>query len=316
MQNSKRDPQPRKRSQPSQPRKLDVVQQWFQEVIAHPDGVDEGMSSPAAQQWIRLQRDELEEVILRSRNLTAQERVNIYANAYYARLVECLGECYPVFRRAMGQDVFSGFAFEYLQHYPSRSYTLDHLGDHFVRFLKETRPDHADSDGAQAETSWPDFLIDLATLEWTIAQIFDGPGVEQEKTLTATDLLAVPAQHFAQAKLLPVVCLRLLQFHYPVNAYFSATRRAGEEEEIPIPEAGEEVVAITRRDYIVRRYTLTVPQKVLLQSLQEGRTVGESIAVAAEISEMDDEELAAQLHSWFRFWTAEQFFQSIEVEVS
>ena len=306
-------PEPRKHPQPSQPRKLDVVQQWFQEVIAHPDGVDEGMSSSAAQQWIRLQRDELEEVILRSRNLTAQERLNIYANAYYARLVECLGECYPVFRRAVGQDVFNGFTFEYLQLYPSRSYTLDHLGDHFVRFLKETRPDRTDSDGEKGETNWPDFLIDLATLEWTIAQVFDGPGVEQEKTLTATDLLAVPAQRFAQAKLLPVVCLRLLQFRYPVNAYWTAARRVGEEEKIPIPESAEEAVAITRRDYIVRRYTLTAPQKVLLQSLQEGRTVGESIADAAQVSEMDDEELAAQLHSWFRFWTAEQFFQSIEV---
>ncbi len=292
-------------------RELDVVQQWFQAVITHADGVDGGMRSPAAQELIHLGRGEMEEVILGSRNLTARERLSIYANAYYARLVECLGECFPVFRRAVGQDVFNGFAFEYLRHYPSRSYTLDHLGNHFVRFLKETRP-QADSDVAQAETSWPDFLIDLATLEWTIARVFDGPGVEGEEILSGPDLLAVPAQRFSEAKLVPVACLRLLRFRYPVNAYYTTARRAGDQDEISIPEPCEELVAITRRHYIVRRYPLTVPQHVLLQSLQEGHTVGESIASAAEASQMDDEELAGQLHSWFRFWTAEQFFQSIE----
>ena len=293
-------------------RKLDVVQRWFQAVITHADGVDGGMHSPAAQELIHLDRGELEEVILRSNNLTAQKRLTIYANAYYARLVECLGECFPVFRRAVGQDVFNGFAFEYLQHYPSRSYTLDHLGDKFVCFLKETRSE-ADSDVAEAETSWPDFLIDLATLEWTIARVFDGPGVERENILSGADLLAVPAQRFSEARLVPVVCLRLLRFRYPVNAYYTAARRVGDHDEVSIPEPCEELVAVSRRHYIVRRYPLTVPQHVLLQSLQEGHTVGESIAVAAEASQMDDDELAGQLHSWFRFWTAEQFFQSIEV---
>ena len=290
-----------------EPRQLDVVERWFQTVITHPEGVD----SSEAQQLIRLGRNQLEQVILRSKSLTARERLSIYANAYYARLVECLGECFPIFKKALGEEVFSGFALEYLQRYPSQSYTLDRLGDHFSRFLQETRPDRSDDGCRPVETSWSDFLFDLATLEWTITQVFDGPGVEHERVLAPDDLQALPAERFAEAQLIPVVCLRLLTFRYPVNAYYTAARRAEENEQVPIPRASAEHVAITRRDYIVRRHTLTAPQRALLKALQTGGTVAEAISAAAEISPMEDDQLADELQSCFRFWAAECFFQAL-----
>lgn len=169
------------------PRALDVVQRWFQAVVTHRGGVADGAESQEAQGLIRLNRGELEAVVCRSRNLTAAERLSIYANAYYSRLLECLGEAFPILKKALGEEVFTDFAFEYLQSYPSRSYTLDHLGESFPRFLAETRPE--DEPGA---VSWPDFLIDLATLEWTIAKVFDGPGVEGRTVLKPGDLRPFP----------------------------------------------------------------------------------------------------------------------------
>ncbi len=290
---------------------LDVVERWFQTVITHPDGVQEGAGSAEARKLIRLRRDQLEQVILRSERLTAEERLSIYANAYYARLVECLGECFPVFKEALGKEVFSGFALEYIQRYPPHSYTLDRLGENFTRFLQETRPDRADGGGQRVPASWPDFLYDLATLEWTIAQVFDGPGIEDEQVLTPDDLQALPAGRFGNARLIPAVCLRVLTFQYPVNAYYGAAREAGENEPVAIPDPCAEHVVVTRRDYIVRRHTLTAPQRALLQALQTGGTVAEAISAAAEISPMDDDELAAELQSWFRFWAAECFFQAV-----
>jgi hypothetical protein len=293
-----------------EPRSLDVVQRWFQAVVTHPEGVQGGAASDEAQALIRLKRGDLEAVVRRSRNLTAAERLSIYANAYYARLLECMGACFPVLKRALGDEVFDSFAFEYLQRYPSRSYTLDRLGEHFPRFLNETRPAR-EEDGEPQRADWPDFLIDLATLEWTIAKVFDGPGVEGQPLLTPEAIQAIPPERFAEARLAPVVCLRLLAFRYPVNAYFTAARRAEEGEEIPIPEPADERVAILRRDYVVRRYPLSAPQYALLQAIQTGSTVGEAIAAAVAASDLDDDALAAGLRAWFRFWSAEGFFQSV-----
>jgi hypothetical protein len=284
---------------------LDVVQQWFQAVVTHPGGVGEGAAGDEAQRLIRLDRGALETVVRRSGRLTAEERLSIYANGYWARLLECLGDCFPVLRTALGADVFDGFAFEYLQRYPSRSYTLDRLGESFPRFLDETRPDNTD---------WPDFLIDLARLEWTVAKVFDGPGVEGQALLRHGDLQELAAERFAAARLVPVVCLRLLAFRYPVNAYYTAVRHAGADGEVPVPEPAEEWVAILRRDFVVRRYTLSRPQHALLTAVLAGAPVAAALAAAAaapDLEDLDDDALAAAFQAWFRFWTAEGFFQSL-----
>lgn len=286
-------------------RSLDVVQRWFHSVVAHPGGVEEGAVSDEAQALIRLNRGELEAVVRRSRNLTAAERMSVYANAYYSRLLECLGANFPILKQALGDEVFDGFAFEYLQQYPPSSYTLDHLGASFPRYLEETRPEDA------GELGWPDFLIDLATFEWAVAKVFDGPGVEGKTLLTPEALQAFPPERFAEARLVPVPCLRLFAFRFPINAYYSAARRVGEGEEMPLPEPGAEHVALTRRDFVVRRYPLTMPQHALLSALLAGGTVGEAINAAAAASDLDDESLAAELRAWFRFWVAEGFFLEV-----
>jgi hypothetical protein len=288
-------------------RSLDVVQRWFQAVVTHPGGIEGGAASPEAQELIRLNRGELEAVVRRSRNLTAAERISIYANAYYSRLLECLGVNYPILKQALGEEVFDSFAFEYLQQYPSRSYTLDHLGESFAKFLDETRP--APEEGE--EVGWPDFLIDLATFEWAVAKVFDGPGVEGKTLLTPEALQSFPPERFAEARLVPVPCLHVMTFRFPINAYYTAARRA-EGEEVPIPDPGEEHVALTRRDFVVRRYPLTSPQQALLREVLNGATVGEAIeAAAAAAGDLDDEALAAELRAWFRFWVAEGFFVSV-----
>jgi hypothetical protein len=298
-------------SERGSPRSLDVVQRWFQAVVTHPEGVEGGVESEEAQRLIRLNRSELEAVIGRSRNLTAAERMGIYANAYYARLLECLASFFPILQKALGAEVFEGFAFEYLQHYPSKSYTLDRLGESFARFLAETRPEPEEGEEPGA-VGWPDFLIDLTVFEWNLNRVFDGPGVEGKPLLTAELLRSFPAERFAEARLVPVPCLRLLAFRFPVNAYYTAARHAGEGEEAPIPDPASEYVALTRRDFVVRRFPLNAAQHALLEKILAGAPVGEAIAAAAEISGLDDEALGAELQAWFRLWVAEGFFQSID----
>jgi hypothetical protein len=287
---------------------LGTVQRWFQSVISHPDGVAGGVEAEEAQRMMRLRRSELEKVIRRSKNLSAEERLGIYANAYYARLLECLRESFPVLCKALGRELFDEFAFDYLQRYPSSSYTLSRLGDRFADFLEETRPDRSAS-GATPAVDWPDFLIDLARLEWTIEQVFDGPGVEGQALLSAADLRGMDPARFGEARLRPVVCLTLLTFKFPVNDYYTAARRLGEGAEAPdTPAPGAQYLALTRRDYVVRRIVLSAAQHALLTGLKEGRQVNESIALAAERWAGDEAAFAAAIGEWFGEWSAAGLF--------
>lgn len=295
---------------PTRPHELDVVQRWFQAVVSHPSGVGEGVDSNKAQGLICLKRDELEKIVRSTRRFSASERLSVYANAYYARLLECLGESFPVLKHALGEDTFNEFAFGYLQTYPSRSYTLNRLGEEFARYLDETRPDRGGRE--EQGPDWPDFLIDLARLELVIGQVFDGPGLEQEDCINHESLQSIAPDQWLQARLKLAVCLKLLQFSYPVNDYYTEARRAQEGEEISLPEARRQFVAISRRQYIVRRYELSEAQYRLMESLQSGQAIGRAIESAAEIMDADDEELSASLKNWFHDWAAEGFFQAVE----
>ena len=294
---------------------LSQVQRWFQSVVTHGDGVDAGVASPDAQRLIALKAGELEQVITRSRALTAAERLAIYANAYHSRLLECLGEVFPMLKRTLGEDAFNGMAFGYLQQYPSRNYSLNELGRHFTPYLEQTRPAGDDPDESSLlERDWPAFLIDLAKLEWGIYEVFDGPGVEGVALLGADQVLGIPAEHWSGARLMPVVCLQFLATRFPVNDYYTALRRAKLEEAIEMPAAQESFVALTRRDFVVRRYNLTHPQFELLKALKDGNSVGTALERMLSAAPVDEDTLASELNRWFRNWTAEGFFQSISVD--
>ncbi len=213
---------------------LEQIQCWMQAVIVHPLGVERGIASDDARQHVDVDAAGIERVVTRSKALSAVERLGIYGYAYYARLLECLKEEFPAVLHAVGEDAFDAFALGYLQKYPSRSYTLFELGAKFPRFLDETRPateqdaaadsasdgNAADADGA-AE-SWIQFVIDLATFERTVGEIFDGPGPEDGLLLTAEQLSAVDSQQFLTARLVGVECLRLLAFRFPVGDFYKA----------------------------------------------------------------------------------------------
>jgi hypothetical protein len=288
---------------PSPSNDLAPIQCWLQTAIMHPAGIAAGLASAEARQHIDIGPEEAEKVVQRSRAMTALERLSIYHHAYYARLLECLREEFPVLLHALGEELFDAFAVGYLQAYPSRSYTLFQLAAHFPHYLAETRPapDNAES------VDWSDFLIDLATLELTINEVFDGPGVERELLLDAGQLRGLPPERLLDARLVPVPCLRLLVLRYPVHKYFTAVRR---HEEPHLPEPAETFLAVTRRNYVVRHYELSRLAYELLHALVTGASMEEAMERTLESAGADVEQLSHLLHTWFHEWAAEGFFRA------
>lgn len=277
---------------------LDQLQRWMQAVIVHPQGVPAGVASAEAQRHLAVDPEQIDTVIAPSSALSSAERLAIYSQAYYARLLECLRAEFPVLCEAVGQDLFDRFAAGYLQTYPSRSYTLGLLGANFAAYLRQTRP-------SGDETGWPDFLIDLAMLEWNFSEVFDGPGVEGQPLLGAAQLQSLPADQWPLARLVPVPCLRLIAMDHPVQQFYRAIRQ---QQPIVSCEPQATWLAITRREFVVRHFDLTRPQFELLSDLLAGQCVGDAIRRAAETVTDDFESFARDLQAWFRHWAAEGFF--------
>lgn len=292
-------------------RQLAQIQRWLQAVITHPDGVEGGLASPEARAEIDVSPDRIEDVVDPSQRRTSIERLEVYANAYYARLLECLRDEFPALLHAVGEEVFDGLAFGYLQTYPSRSYTLSELSRRFSQYLEETRPrDEDTSDGAP---SWPDFMIDLVRLERCYSEVFDGPGAERISLLNAAELQELSPETWVRARLIAVPCLRLLSLRYPVHEYATAVR---EKENPDLPDPQPTWLAVSRINYVVRRWTLTRVQFQLLEALIAGRTVGTAIEAAAKLAVDSGESvdrLAESLRDWFTEWSAAGFFRDIEL---
>ena len=283
------------------------LQRWMQTAVMHPDGVEEGLNSAEARDVIDAGVEEVETVVTRSKALTAVERLSIYGNAYYARLLECMREEFPVTAHCLGDETFDAFAVAYLQKYPSKSYTLCELGARFPQFLVETRPEREEGEPA---INWPEFLADLATFEWTFNEVFDGPGVEGKEVLDEAQIRAVPPDRWPDARLVPIPCLRLLELRFPVQDYHAEVR---EENSPTVPAAAPTYLALARRRYVVRHSVLTEAEYRLLSALAAGRSVGEAIEEVARSPGADVEHLAKNLHDWFRRWAALGFFRSVEL---
>lgn len=282
--------------------KLDRIQLWMQAVITHPGGATAGVDSEQAQGFLGVGVATVERVVTRSRSLSALDRLDIYANAYFARLLECFRGEFPVVRRAVGEDVFDEFAIGYLQSFPPRSYSLNRLGEQFARFLRAMPL--GDEEG---EDRWANLIIDLAVLEWSIGEVFDGPGCEGARLLDMEQLWALPATRRPEVVLEPVACLRLLAQRHPLLEYYSALR---DERDAPLPEPADSFLALTRRDYEVRLHELTNAQYVLLAALMEGDSLGRAIERIAA-ADADSEALASSLEEWFRDWAAAGFFRAV-----
>lgn len=274
------------------------MQRWLQAVITHPRDIRAAVASPEARRHIDISAAQIEQVVTRSLALTASERLGIYSHAYFARLQECLRAEFSVLAQTLGVELFNRFTFDYLRHHPSRSYTLNRLGESFPHYLTETRPDHDASPGERE--SWPDFIIDLAILERAFSEVFDGPGVEGQPALDVDQLSAMPDERLFEARFLPVVCLRLLAFRYPVSQYFHVMRN-GENPELPAP--ADTFLAMNRRDYVVRFHELELQQYNLLTAVTSGQSFAQAIAGVTE--------LPSTALQWLRNWMAKGFFAAV-----
>ncbi|MGD9720936.1 MAG: putative DNA-binding domain-containing protein [Pirellulales bacterium] len=288
------------------PAHLAQVQRWMQSVIMHPGGVSEGVDSPAAREQIDVPLAELESVIRRSRALSSEERLDIYVNAYYERLLECLREEFLGTRHALGDDLFDAVAFGYLQHYPSHSYTLAQLGTQFANYLGEARL-HAQDPPPGAGPNWAEFIVELATFERAQREVFDAPGSERSAPLTA-DRLAAASADLASLRLTVTPCLRLCTFTHPVHVYWVDVRE-GRGPQVPEPSLTH--LAVSRQDYAIQRHELSAAGYALLSRLASGSTLGmamtEVLARSAAPMALDP----GELHRWFRQWMQLGFFVDV-----
>jgi hypothetical protein len=279
---------------------LDRMEKWLLEIIRHPHAIPVALNDPQCQEYQPAGFEKLEDVIEPSKYLSAEDRLGIYADMYFWRLIDILAETYEVLSKSIGEDLFFRLAKIYLIQHPSRSYTLCELGaqlEDFVRtYDEEALPSR-------------DFLAELARLEWAISEVFSA---KRSQALDVEQLVKIPNEEWSEAHFDVVEAFQLHSFEYPTNIYWQQFQNNEEKPEIPARRPTW--VAVVRRDYMVWRYDINQEQYTLLKAFSEGKTLNESLMACASLPNVNFGTLTKSLTAWFQEWTADGFFARIRTK--
>ena len=134
-----------------------------------------------------------------------KSRIRVYSDAYLLRLRDVLREDFPRVADLLGPEQFDEIIRGYLKVFPSRWFSVRQLGHALPGFFRLRR-------------DLPDFLADLAELEWARVEVFDASDAE---CVTIDELASVPADGWPSIRFWPIPALETLRADFPVHQVWS-----------------------------------------------------------------------------------------------
>lgn len=184
--------------------------------------------------------------------VSAEERLEIYSDAYRLRLIEVLESNYPVLSRYLGEEDFSNLALGYLEYYPSEYRNVRWYGDRLSEFMAETE--------LYGENA---FLIELAKLEWIFSLVFDA---SDSGILAFSDLSNIPPEKWPNLILKIHPSVHRLDLHWNSAEIWEALMHEAEEYPEPNQFASPEHWIFWRKDFEIS-FSLMDPREALIFDL-------------------------------------------------
>jgi hypothetical protein len=240
--------------------------------------------------------------------LTSFERLQIYNQQYWFRLLGSLSEDFPGLRSLMGERRWEKLAIAYLDECPSESYTLRNLGSHLEAWLRKHRKFIA---GVER------IALDMVQLEWSNIDAFDAG--EFPRFIPGD---GSPLNGAIVFRLQPH--LHLLKLAYPVDDLLLQARGLDRKNETAsnavlkfpqkgrirrssLPKPGKVYVVVYRLQGRVYFKRLTREGFVILRALGEGKSLEQALE-SALLSSRSLKHIGQQLQEWFQDWSSLGWF--------
>lgn len=230
--------------------------------------------------------------------LKAGSRLDVYANAYRARLIAALRDNHEVLYRAMGESAFEALARAYIEAQPSPHRSIRWFGDQLAEFMAGTCSD---------QLGHPS-LIDIARMDWALRGAFDA---QDSTPLAAADLGSLAAKDWPDLRLHLQPGNSLLQMDWVIEPAWAALREAASDQDLPelaAPVAGRHALLIWRQGLETRWRTVEPLEACLITALQAGASFAELCEHAAQ-SEGEDHAAAAVI-GCLQQWLADELLSS------
>jgi hypothetical protein len=298
----------RKLQPPDRSRSLRHIQSTMLSAIRRPLMENESMQP----EWTdgRATSEVAQTFIKPNDRLTSFDRLEIYNQQYWWRLLSNIQDDQVGLRAMLGEEKFDALATAYLESFPSRSWSLRDLSGKLTDFIV-----------AQPKWTAPRTTAarDLARFEWAQTVAFDAaqrPRVEGDELLgSQADTLRLGLQPY----------LSLLDLDYAVDEYTVAVKKKNQSlrndasnafdaptehkpvKRGPMPKKKRIWLAVHRMDNTVYFKRLDREAFLMLTSLREGHTL--AAAVESALAEADAEkDWISIIRGWFQTWAALGWF--------
>lgn len=223
-----------------------------------------------------------------TKELQPSQRLSVYNQQYWFRLLTIMQEEYPLLQKLMNLYDFNQLVSDYLTEYPSSSPSLRYLSNTFLPFM-------------QNSSRWNDpQLIEAATLDYIHIQCFDAAKkapIDQEELRDT--FLGDPES--CRLKVQP----HLFLFKESWNL---VEMRAGSEKELR-EEAGYWL--IYRDNHVTQSQPCLKAEYLCLDYIKEGLALGMVFErLEGELDEEEFDEMEKQLSNWFEHWSAQKLLVS------
>ncbi|GAB4233291.1 MAG: hypothetical protein Tsb0021_12230 [Chlamydiales bacterium] len=277
---------------PLLPSSLQSLQTWFGSIISRPLG-NHNKIEPLTPSGNTIETESMQWIIP-SPTLKPFERIQIYNQQYWWRLLKIMHDNFPLVTRMFGHEDFNRcLAIPYLQKFPPNTWSLNPLGSRFPRWVDE---EYHEEDRALVFDAT---LIDSNYNDHFVVQ--EHPLLDHESASNIEELLKVPL------KLQPHISLYHLPYHLFKFRDEMLTQEVDHwiENDFPKMEHGDfyfilfrnfsngmQWESCTRAEYTILQYFLT----------------GCTIECVCEWIESEDEEVkdeaAKHLSGWFEAWVS------------
>jgi hypothetical protein len=247
------------RGRPTADVPLAEVQAELYDLITAPEGAGKRLTELG-----RAPRD-LEGIVRASGRLSAVERVDVYANMYFFRILEVLGDEFAKIVGLIGAEAFHNLLTDYLLAHRPAHPSLREVGARLPAYLV-THP-------LTGDRPW---LAELARLERLRFELFDGPDAQ---ALTLEAVRALPPESLPDLGLRAVPRVATLATEFAIAPLWRALETSASSEgrseaggavEPPRKVAG--TILIWRQGLTVFHRPLDADELVCLPLLQEGTT--------------------------------------------
>jgi hypothetical protein len=270
------------------PPSLRELQTWMKWVIADPRGVKTALESssveepqPRALPWI--QQDSAK---------SALQRLDIYAEAYFSRILEALQEDFPRTVSVLGESFFKNLIATYLKEHPSKTYNINEIGEHLPAFA--------------AQLTFCDdfpFLPSLMELEW---QINRQTWLPSPPSQTQVSLESLGEANLEALFIVLNPSLQLLMSTWPLDEMWELPT-----EKNFLPLENETDFILFRSFLGPRIQRLTKPQLVVLNLILQKNAFADVFEIYQETFPNSE---AREIITWFQSWARHQVICDFEVK--